>query len=204
MNTHGLRETVVPREGDPMHEKGFSLIEAAVVLGVVGLVIGGIWVATSAVLAKMRVNTFTQEVMTLYQNVIAVYPRRANDNFWTLDPITKTLVPATWTEYPAWDSFVEPSFGYAMYFGGDVDGGAFELYIWPISTSTIPKSVCINLVTSLFMTLKKTGHAVGLNSGGTMFDYPVGSYGGVDYSLSAASSACAAGSVQIHFYLDVW
>jgi type II secretory pathway pseudopilin PulG len=185
-------------------KKGFSLIEAAVVLGVVGVVIGGIWVATSAVLAKMRVNTLTQEVMTLYQNVIAAYPRRANDDFWTPDPITNTLVPATWTEYPAWSSFVEPSFGYAMNFGGDVDGGNFELYIWPISTSTIPKSICINLVTSLFMALKKTGHDVGLNSGGTMFDYPVGSYSGIDYSLSAASSACAAGSVQIHFYLDVW
>ncbi len=38
------------------HKRGFNLIEAAIVLGVVGLVIGGIWIAASAVSDKMRVN----------------------------------------------------------------------------------------------------------------------------------------------------
>lgn len=34
--------------------KGFNLIESAIVLGVVGLIIGGIWVAASAVMLKHR------------------------------------------------------------------------------------------------------------------------------------------------------
>lgn len=37
---------------------GFSLIEAAIVLGVVGLVIGGIWIGASAVRDNMRANAF--------------------------------------------------------------------------------------------------------------------------------------------------
>lgn len=42
----------------PLKDKkyAFSLIEAAIVLGVVGLVIGGIWVAAAAVQETMRVN----------------------------------------------------------------------------------------------------------------------------------------------------
>jgi len=35
---------------------GFNLIEAAIVLGVVGLVIGGIWIAASSVRQRMAVN----------------------------------------------------------------------------------------------------------------------------------------------------
>ena len=40
---------------------GFSLIEAAIVLGVIGLVIGGIWAASSSVISKKNnddVRTF--------------------------------------------------------------------------------------------------------------------------------------------------
>ncbi len=36
------------------HKRGFNLVEAAIVLGVIGLVIGGIWVAASNVAANQR------------------------------------------------------------------------------------------------------------------------------------------------------
>ena len=36
--------------------KGFSLVEAAIVLGVIGLVIGGIWVAVNAVRENHKIN----------------------------------------------------------------------------------------------------------------------------------------------------
>lgn len=38
----------------PAKSRGFNLIEAAIVLGVVGLVIGSIWVAAAAVMAENR------------------------------------------------------------------------------------------------------------------------------------------------------
>lgn len=49
------------------HKRGFNLIEAAIVLGVVGAVIGGIWWAASAVREKNRQNT-TLEMLTLCVN----------------------------------------------------------------------------------------------------------------------------------------
>lgn len=39
---------------------GFSLVEAAIVLGVIGLVIGGIWVTASALYRRHQVNQFVQ------------------------------------------------------------------------------------------------------------------------------------------------
>lgn len=52
----------------PSQRRGFNLIEAAIVLAVVGLVIGGIWVAASAVTDHMKwVNT--QKGWTYYVNL---------------------------------------------------------------------------------------------------------------------------------------
>jgi hypothetical protein len=44
-------------------KRGFNLIEAAIVLGVVGLVIGGIWVAASSVSRTMGINQIVKDVM---------------------------------------------------------------------------------------------------------------------------------------------
>lgn len=46
------------------NRRGFSLIEAAIVLGVVGLVIGGIWIAASAVRENLKIER-TNEIITL-------------------------------------------------------------------------------------------------------------------------------------------
>lgn len=48
--------------------RGFSLIEAAIVLGVVGLVIGGIWVAASVVIENDRVNRASTATILMVGN----------------------------------------------------------------------------------------------------------------------------------------
>ncbi len=48
-----------------VHLRGFNLVEAAIVLGVIGLVIGGIWVAASSVQSSMRVNQLTTDITTI-------------------------------------------------------------------------------------------------------------------------------------------
>lgn len=49
--------------------KGFSLIEAAIVLGVVGLVIGGIWYAASALSYQYNKQQLFKGFLTLQNNV---------------------------------------------------------------------------------------------------------------------------------------
>jgi len=49
--------------------RAFSLIEAAIVLGVIGLVIGGLWAAASTVRFKMQVNEITTGIMLTQRNM---------------------------------------------------------------------------------------------------------------------------------------
>ena len=55
--------------------RGFNLIEAAIVLGIVGAVIGGIWVAASAVMESQKINTMASEILQ------AVYGTRKLVNY---------------------------------------------------------------------------------------------------------------------------
>jgi hypothetical protein len=48
-------------------ERGFNLIEAAIVLGVVGLVIGGIWVAASAVKDRLDFSELQKGVLQIVE-----------------------------------------------------------------------------------------------------------------------------------------
>ncbi len=50
-------------------QRGFNLVEAAIVLGIVGLVIGGIWVAASAINFRQSVSTLTSFVVQVAQSV---------------------------------------------------------------------------------------------------------------------------------------
>jgi len=54
-------------------KRGFSLIEAAIVLAIVGLVIGGIWMAASAVNAAQRVNRTNEQVGYVVQKMRSLF-----------------------------------------------------------------------------------------------------------------------------------
>lgn len=58
--------------------KGFNLIEAAIVLGIVGLVVGGIWVAATSVYANLRAKTATDQLLKVAQGVRSIYATSAN------------------------------------------------------------------------------------------------------------------------------
>ncbi len=59
-------ELTIPRK---RIKNGFNLIEAAIVLGVVGLVVGGIWIAAATVRENMKVNLIVTGVGQTIENV---------------------------------------------------------------------------------------------------------------------------------------
>jgi prepilin-type N-terminal cleavage/methylation domain-containing protein len=62
-------------------KRGFTLTEIAIVLGITGLIIGGIWVAASSVYNNMRVAKASTELLTITQNIRSLYA-----SSFTVDP----------------------------------------------------------------------------------------------------------------------
>lgn len=83
--------------------KGFSLIETAIVLGIVGLIIGGIWIAASAVnqnLQKSEVTKTTLAMVKGVQNLFDGQTVSANASI-TTSMINAGVVPASWVKTAA-------------------------------------------------------------------------------------------------------
>ena len=59
-----------------MTRRAFSLIEAALVMGVVGVVIGGVWMGLSSIRNAAMDKTFLQQTMTTVQNVRTYFATR--------------------------------------------------------------------------------------------------------------------------------
>ena len=68
---------------------GFNLIEAAIVLGIVGLVVGGIWAAASAAYENMRQQTASKNVLAFAQAIKNFY---ANSGVTTIATAEATLI----------------------------------------------------------------------------------------------------------------
>jgi len=75
---------------------GFNLIEAAIVLGIVGLVIGGVWVAASSAYSSLRVKTASEQILAIGQNVRSTYASATRDAaaLTTGQAITAGLIPS--------------------------------------------------------------------------------------------------------------
>ena len=61
--------------------RGFTLTEIAIVLGIIGLILGAIWVAAAAVYNNMRVATANTELLQITQGLRAMYATSS-----TVDP----------------------------------------------------------------------------------------------------------------------
>lgn len=53
--------------------RGFTLTEIAIVLGIIGMILGAIWVAASSVYNNQRVARATNELLTIAQSVRSLY-----------------------------------------------------------------------------------------------------------------------------------
>ena len=124
-------------------KKGFSLIEAAIVLGIVGLVIGGIWVAASAVQTNLRESTASQGILQVVQNVRNLYYGQTVSATTTGTGLQTTLVSAGVfpgdmlqgsTPKNPWNGAVQINIS-------DTSNGYFTVYF-----ATIPQSSCIELI----------------------------------------------------------
>lgn len=144
--------------------RAFSLIEAAIVLAVVGLVIGGIWVAASAVSFSRNVTALTSDIATIAQNIRS----KGNGTFW-VGPVVSSgstttylqntlfsmkLIPSNWGMDASQTYLVDPYFGGYLSVqtgNGTLDSVRFDLEYMsdPSGVVLFPRSTCIAVVNSL-------------------------------------------------------
>jgi type II secretory pathway pseudopilin PulG len=74
--------------------RGFSLTEIAIVLGVAGIVIGGIWTIARSAMESMRVQEAEQELTIVVQNIRDYYAGQAGIPSNSPDMITAQLAAA--------------------------------------------------------------------------------------------------------------
>ncbi|NCC02723.1 MAG: hypothetical protein EOM37_01550 [Proteobacteria bacterium] len=78
----------------PLRRQAFTLIEAAIVLGIIGLVLSGIWAATSVVRREASTQNSIQHIAVIAQNIRKLYSGRSAFTSAPGTDITQMLVNA--------------------------------------------------------------------------------------------------------------
>ena len=120
--------------------RGFNLIEAAIVLGVVGLVIGGIWVAAASVQQNLRESDASKGLIQIVQNTRSLFYGQSPTATATIttDLIAANTIPANFiinstTARNPWNGAIAVR----------IAGAAFDKI--EIDYNSVPKDSCIEM-----------------------------------------------------------
>jgi hypothetical protein len=180
--------------------RGFNLIEAAIVLGVVGLVIGGIWVAASAMLENYKISKSIEDLKFIAINTQKIISVATANTLGTQDITTFAISSGIVPNDLVHGTSVKNRFGGALSLANHSSGPRFFIGI-----TTIPKSSCMKLLTSVSSFGAQAGSRGNGSSARTtlgsivvsgspttiIYDFPI--------SPDTARTACASSTQSIEF-----
>lgn len=176
-------------------QRGFNLIEIAIVLAVVGLIIGGIYTAASAVTENNRRRNTQTQLLTIVQNIRTTYASQ-----------TAFAVPSN-TEIESMRLFP----GDLVLIGGNFVnsyGGNANLYApsaarFTVEFTNVSQGGCVELLTKSFGTQGNVNQiglvAAGRSAAGTITD--AGVAGGV--TIAEANTNCNADPIAVGFTFNL-
>jgi hypothetical protein len=176
--------------------QGFNLIEAAIVLGIVGLVVAGVWVAASAAYESLKSQNTAKGLLAISQNLKNMYANipttTALDTMANL--IAANAIPADWQNGTA---AAKSPYGGAFTVGGTVSAATLTI-------AALTKDQCITLTTRV------ANSGVGrilrsINAGGTaVTNGGTGTAGFGSVTAASAAGACpSASSNNLVFTFDL-
>jgi type II secretory pathway pseudopilin PulG len=170
---------------------GFNLIESAIVLALIGIVIGGIWVAAASVAEDRKVRETLEGVTLIAENIrrlISVADSSAIGSSYDLTntAISAKMLPENWIS----GSAAKNPFGGSVFVFNASAGSDFDIRLYGL-----PSSVCTRLISRVSVmggTDRKYGpHAVATYIGGVLNVY-ISTF---PISPATAAAACS-GSVN--------
>ena len=181
-------------------KRGFTLTEIAIVLGIIGLILGAIWVAAAAVYNNMRISTANTQLLQITQAVRAMYATSATVDAGADMPGNLTYLRAGIFPTSALDTGVPSSataahnpwngniyISHATY---NVNSDGFI-----VAFDAIPSQGCISLLTSSTGQGRDPGMfgASGQAAGGSLSDTPgTPLVPGTPLPASTAEAQCSA------------
>ncbi len=189
---------------------GFSLVESAIVLAVVGLVLGGIWVAASAVIDNYRIKRIAEGLILAGNNLQNNLSQRdvsylvdtqgnVNGYVFIIDYcISSKVFP---DDFYSGNKIVLPFFSATHALWSVANGGDISCYLVNISgykieidVATVTKDICLKL-TSYISTKYHDNSSLSEIVVAGIDNVPVGSWLGTNYTnwpLSPSGNQCNA------------
>lgn len=75
-------------------KKGFTLTEIAIVLGIIGLILGAIWVAAASVYNNQKVNRANTEIISIMQGIRTLYATQSSTGVGAATDLTSAMISA--------------------------------------------------------------------------------------------------------------
>ena len=142
-----MTHIVLPRLAEKT--RGFTLTEIAIVLGIVGIILGAIWAAAGTVYSNNRTKEASTEVLTIIGNWQSVYGgRRVDIGDWTditAATITNKFMPSQMVQSTVPSQGFSPWNGYVF---------VYSVQSWnaiAVQYGTLSQSACSNFANALAM-----------------------------------------------------
>jgi len=170
----------------PRKARGFTLTEIAIVLGIIGLILGAVWAAASSVYLNMRVSTTSQQLLQIAQGVKSLYATTSdmgaagavtNAALAAAGAIPSDLVKVTAGVYSINNNA----------FGGAITVTNVDATNYTVEFAGVPKQACAKMLVSNAGTANTSG-IDGWNAGAAS---PAAKNATASATVTAANTACA-------------
>jgi type II secretory pathway pseudopilin PulG len=152
-------------------QAGFNLIEAAIVLGIVGLVVGGIWAAAGSAYESMRQQNASKQLLALVQGIRGFYAQNPSESINSnISELSNLGVLPT-------DMVVVTSAGKELrsLWGGSVTladtTGTYKISSFQVTFNNLKADVCKNFLTRAANVARGSGLLVVNTGSATYLDH---------------------------------